>query len=122
MTEFEQQICELYDANPSRQQITNLAKMYQVPEDHIKEVLQNNGRVIHLAKRGPKPRAVILNKNEKPVNDEEHHVVKDLPMPEYVKEILMDKMDELESDIKDIEANLEEYKKKYKTLADYIKK
>ena len=75
-----------------------------------------------MAKRGPKPRAVILNKNEKPVNDEEHPVVKDLPMPEYVKEILMDKMDELESDIKDIESNLEEYKKRYKTLADYIKK
>ena len=122
MTEFEQQICELYDANPSRRLITNLVKMYQVPEDHIKEVLQGYGRVIPLAKKGPKPRAVILNKNEKPVNDEEHPVVKDLPMPEYVKEILMDKMDELEETIKDIEGNLEEYKKKYKTLADYIKK
>ena len=64
MTEFEQQICELYDANPSRQQITNLAKMYQVPEDHIKEVLQSYGRVIPLAKKGPKPRAVVLNRRQ----------------------------------------------------------
>ena len=117
MTDYEQQILDFYDLNPSRQQITSLAKMYKDSEDNIKQILQSYGRVIPLADK--KPRIKTVTKEEPEM---EKLISETLPMPEYVKEILMDKMDELEVEIRILEDELDAYKQKYKTLADYIKK
>lgn len=133
-SQYEQRVIELYGEDPSRQQITRLSKVFDVSEDEIKNILQKNGFEIPVAKRGPRPKikvdgnesnTVILDKAALPSS--ENVVVakapeeEKWPMPEYVKEILMNQLDSLEEQIKQMEGMLNDCKSKYKVIADYIK-
>ena len=132
---YEQRVIELFQEDPSRQQITRLSKIFQVSEDEIKGILQRNGIEIPIAKRGPKPKAkgnglfadtVILDEAATSISSENVEVAKapeeeKWPMPEYVKEILMNQLDSLEEQIKQMEGMLNDCKSKYKVIADYIK-
>ena len=134
-SQYEQRVIELYEGDPSRQQITRLSKVFDVSEDEIKNILQKNGFEIPVAKRGPRRKnkvngyeadTVILDEAATPISAENVEVAKapeeeKWPMPEYVKEILMNQLDSLEEQIKQMEGMLNDCKSKYKVIADYIK-
>lgn len=133
-SQYEQRVIELFQEDPSRQQITRLSKVFDVSEDEIKNILQKNGFEIPVVKKGPRRKikvdgyeanTVILDKATLPSSE---NVIaakapeeEKWPMPEYVKEILMNQLDSLEEQIKQMEGMLNDCKSKYKVIADYIK-
>ena len=131
MNDYEETVLSLFDNCPTRLQITKIAKTFMVTDDEIKNILQKNGRENPTSKRGPKPKSkgfeaqtVILDEAAVPSSkDVEVAKTEDgkLPMPEYVKEILMNQLDSLDDQIKQMEAMLVDIKSKYKVIADYIK-
>lgn len=126
-------VLETYDhAENKRKAIEATSKLLNVSPEEIKEVLQKNGRVIDFQKpiktKGERPTATIKNKIMEPAREadppEEPKEPKEAaapePMPEYVKEVLMNGMDQLEQEIQEATQRLKMLEGNYKVLTDYI--
>ncbi len=126
-------VLETYDyAENKRKAIEATSKLLNVSPEEIKEVLQKNGRVIDFQKpiktKGERPTATIKNKIMEPAREadqpEEPEKPKEAaapePMPEYVKDVLMHGMDQLEQEIQEATQRLKMLEGNYKVLTDYI--
>lgn len=126
-SDYEEVILELFDACPTRSQVTYLAKMYCTSDESILELLQKNGRDINF-KRGRRPKAKteeVKETKEEVSEDLPEQLSKaaehELPIPEYVKELVMKEMDSLEEQLKVLEKETLEKQQKYTVLANFIK-
>lgn len=121
MLEIENQILELFDTCPTRQQMVGLAKMYGISMEKLKSILTKNGREIPAGSRGPKPKAkglkadiVILDEAAVPISSENVEVAKADPevitkMPDCVVKTIEKRMHELEGDIKNYQEAINNY-------------
>lgn len=123
-------VLETYDhAENKRKAIEATSKLLNVSPEEIKEVLQKNGRVIDFqkpiktkeerAKASIKPKAMVPPKEADPPEPEKEAAAPE-PMPEYVKEVLMNGMDQLEQEIQETTQRLKMLEGNYKVLTDYI--
>ena len=129
MGDYEKTICELYDNNPSNYQIRSIAKMYNVDEDEVKDILTRNDRELPKAGR-PKATIKAADKKEPETEPQEAAAKEDTKtaaIPDAVKTLVFDRIDKLEADlgalnqrIKDLEDAKAAVVSEYKVLADYI--
>ena len=112
MKEIERQILELFDACPTRQQMTGLANMYNVSMKNLTAFLKKQGREIPPGSRGPKPK----HENAKVIvmaadTAEETQRKADLitKMPDCVAKTIEKRMHELEDDIKNYQEAIRNY-------------
>lgn len=123
-------VLETYDhAENKRKAIEATSKLLNVSPEEIKEVLQKNGRVIdsqkpiktkeERPKASIKPRAMELPKEADPPEPTKEAAAPE-PMPEYVKEVLINGMDQLEQEIQEATQRLKMLEGNYKVLTDYI--
>lgn len=110
MGEFENTIVELYDNCPGRHQIKAIAGMFSISLEEVEKILTAAGREIPSKPGRPK----LSTKAAEPQNDkvEEHPEIKK-NIPEAVRECLLIRIAELESQKTVIETEL-------KTLIDFI--
>lgn len=129
MGDYEKTICELYDNNPSNYQIRSIAKMYNIDEDEVKDILARNDRELPKAGR-PKATIKAADKKEPETEPQEAAVKEDTktaPIPDAVKNLVFDRIDKLECNLRDLNERinaLEDAKaaavSEYRVLADYI--
>lgn len=110
MGEFENTIVELYDNCPGRHQIKAIAGMFSISLEEVEKILTAAGRKIPSKPGRPK----LSTKAAEPQDDkvEEHPEIKK-SIPEAVRECLLIRIAELESQKTVIETEL-------KTLIDFI--
>lgn len=107
-------ILELYDgAKDKEAQIKSMAKMLGITEGHVKRVLRDNGRI---PKRQYKTRHPAESADEA-----EAAVPKDMPMPDIIKALISDKLDEIEADLQAHKKKIAELEAEYKTISNYMK-
>ena len=123
-SDYEELVLELFDNNPTRSMITSIAKMYGASYESIIEILQKHGREITF-KRGRKPKPKHEEVTEEVKEDSSEELSKaaehELPIPEYVKELVMKEMDSLEEQFKELEQETLEKQQKYTVLANFLK-
>lgn len=109
MDEFENTIVELYDNCPGRHQIKAIAGMYNISVEEVEKILTQAGREL------PKPgRPKLSTRAAEPQDDkDEEHPESKKEIPEAVRECLLIRIAELESQKTVIETEL-------KTLIDFI--
>ncbi len=123
-------VLETFDqAENKRKAIEATSKLLNVSPEEIKEVLQKNGREIDFKKpiktKEERPTATIKNKIMEPAREtdppeEPKEAAAPEPMPDYVKEVLLKGMDQLEIEIKEATERLHMLENNYKVLTDYI--
>ncbi len=112
MKEIERQILELFDACPTRQQMTGLANMYNISMKNLTAFLKKQGREIPPGSRGPEPKKqpqkVIVMAAD---TAEETQRKADLitKMPDCVAKTIEKRMHELENDIKNYQEAIRNY-------------
>lgn len=111
MKEIERQILELFDACPTRQQMTGLANMYNISMKNLIAFLKKQGREIPPGSRGPKPKGlkadlVIIDEAAAPSNSNPQ-ITK---MPDCVAKTIEKRMHELEADIKNYQEAIDNYR------------
>lgn len=112
MKEIERQILELFDACPTRQQMTGLANMYNISMKNLIAFLKKQGREIPPGSGGPKsknqPQKVIVMAAD---TTEETQRKADLitKMPDCVAKTIEKRMHELEDDIKNYQEAIRNY-------------
>lgn len=123
-------ILETYDSADNKRKIINsLSKMLRVSSDEIIESLQQNGREVPLTeskKPGrPKVKSVINIPEEvkKSIDSfiQEPEKKEELPMPEFVRDVLFREVSRLEKQLDQIRTEYEETQKNYMSLRDYLK-
>lgn len=115
-------ILETFDhAENKPKAIANLANMLKVDVDVIKEKLQQNGRRLDYAQIKPKkkkdPEAAAP---EKEIPSNISKPCEELPMPEYVKDILFKEVARLETRLDELQTEYKEAQKNYVSLRDYL--
>ena len=128
-SDYEELVLELFDNNPTRSMITSIAKMYGASYESIIEILQKHGREITFKRgRKPKPKHEEVTEEVKEDSSEElseaaeqQLPIQQLPIPEYVKELVMKEMDSLEEQLKALEQETLEKQQKYTVLANFLK-
>lgn len=116
-------ILTIYDEGISKNKaIQSICKMYDMTRDEVIDVLKENGRQVPY-ERKPKPepskegdeiRAAAAEISQKAADDDE------LPVANYIFEVLADKMDELELEIRELDKKRKYFMDRYKTIAMYI--
>ena len=123
-SDYEELVLELFDNNPTRSMITSIAKMYGVSYESVTEILQKHGREITF-KRGRRPKPKPEEVTEEVTGDSSEELSEaaehELPIPEYVKELVMKEMDSLEEQLKALEQETLEKQQKYTVLANFLK-
>lgn len=115
-------ILTIYDEGISKNKaIQSICKMYDMPRDEVIDVLKEGGRQVPY-ERKPKPepskegdeiRAAAAEISQMAADDE-------LPVANYIFEVLADKMDELELEIRELDKKRKYFMDRYKTIAMYI--
>lgn len=129
MGDYEKTICELYDNNPSNYQIRSIAKMYNIDEDEVKDILARNDRELPKAGR-PKATIKAADKKEPETEPQEAAAKEDTktaPIPDAVKNLIFGRIDELDKNLADLNQRINGLVAaknlviaEYKVLADYI--
>ena len=109
MGEYENTIIELYDNCPGRHQIKAIAGMYNTTIEEVEKILTQAGRELPKAGR-PK---LSTKAAEAQIDKAEEHPESKKEIPEAVRECLLIRISELESQKTVIETEL-------KTLTDFI--
>lgn len=127
MGDYEKTICELYDNNPSFYQIRSIAKMYNIDEDEVKDILTKNGRELPRSRKSKLTTKIEAEPQTEPQEAAAKEGTKTAPIPDAVKTLVFDRIDKLEADlgalnqrIKDLEDAKAAVVSEYKVLADYI--
>ena len=110
-------ILTIYDEAISKNKaVRSICNMYEMERDEVIEVLKAGGREIPYQKKKTDP------------VEPEAAVPNDIPVPNYIFEVMADKMDELEGQIRELEIRMQDleskkkfYTDRYQTLAMYIK-
>ena len=129
MGDYEKTICELYDNNPSNYQIRSIAKMYNIDEDEVKDILTRNDRELPKAGR-PKATIKAADKKEPETEPQEAAAKEDTktaPIPDAVKMLVFNRIDAIDKELFDLNKRIEALEEakhhlssEYKVLADYI--
>ena len=111
-------ILSLYDeAINKTKALRDLAKMFNLPREELKQLLRDNGREVPYDKK---------TKQEYDKKDDEADpaaVHEDtLPVPAAVLETLGRELDALDEEIKDVTGTLEHLKSRYTAIANFIKR
>ena len=132
MGEFEKTICELFDNCPSAYQIKAIAGMYNIDVGEVRDILKKNGRELP---KGGRPKGSIKAAEEKkdvPQETEPQKAADDkeqtsIVIPDAVKNLVFDRLNELEGKLTDINEQIEKLEKiktdvmsEFKVLADFI--
>lgn len=100
--------------------IRDISKTFQISKEEVIEVLECNDREVPKGKRGPakkrEPEAADPEAERAEVTKE-----KTLPVCNYVYEVLAEKMDSLEMQLRDLKQKEQEILAKYNTIAAFIK-
>lgn len=135
--EIERQILELFDACPTRQQMTGLANMYNISMKNLIAFLKKQGREIPPGSRGPKPKhenakVIVMaadpsNSNEQVKSKISNSNPQITKMPDCVAKTIEKRMHELEADIKNYQNTIRNYQDmihkleaEYTAHADYL--
>lgn len=110
MGEFENTIVELYDNCPGRHQIKSIAGMFSISLEEVEKILTAAGREIPSKPGRPK---LSTKAAEPQIDKAEEHPESKKEIPEAVRECLLIRIAELESQKTVIETEL-------KTLIDFI--
>lgn len=116
-------ILTIYDEGISKNKaIQGICKMYDMTRDEVIDVLRESDRMIPY-QRQPKPepskegeeiRAAAAQITQQAAADE-------LPVANYIYEVLAEKMDELEMHMRELEKKKQWYMARYQTIAMYLK-
>ena len=116
-------ILTIFDEGISKNKaIQNICKMYDMPRDEVMELLKENDRQVPY-ERKPKPapskegeemRAAAAVITAKAAAQGEP------PVANYIYEVLAEKMDELDQEIRALDEKRKFYLDRYKTIAMYI--
>lgn len=107
-------ILELYDgAKDKEAQIKALAKMLSITEGHVKRVLRDNGRI-------PK-RQYKTRHPEEQTEEIQKAAPREVPMPDIIKALISEKLDEIEADLQVHKKKIAELEAEYKTISNYMK-
>ena len=123
-------VLETFDqAENKRKAIEATSRLLRVSPDEIKEILQSNGREIDFKKpiktKEERPTATIKNRIMEPAREADppekpKEAAAPEPMPDYVKDVLLKGVDQLEAEIKEVTERLHMLENNYKVLTDYI--
>ena len=118
-------ILTIYDEGISKNKaIQYICKMYEIPRDEVIELLKSSGREVPY-QRQPKPEP---SKEAEEIRAAAEEMVKeakakgqDIPVANFVYEVLAEKMDELEMQIRELDAKKQFYLDRFQTIANFIK-
>lgn len=118
-------ILTIYDEGISKTKAINyICKMYEMPRDEVVEILKTNGRELPY-QRQPKPEpskeAEEIRAAAEQMAKEAKAKGQDIPVTNFVYEVLAEKMDELEMQIRELDAKKQFYLDRFQTIASYIK-
>lgn len=118
-------ILTIYDEGISKNKsIQYICKMYQMPRDEVLKLLKENGREVPY-QRQPKPEpskeAEEIRAATEEMAKEAAANGKDIPVVNFVYEVLAEKMDELEMQIRELDAKKQFYLDRFQTIASFIK-
>ena len=115
----ETNLLTIYDESVNKSKaIRDLAKMFEISKDEVREILANNDREI------PKPRKVPAKQREPEAaapESERAEKTKALPVCNYVYEVLAEKMDDLDMQLRELEQKKQQLSAQYNTIAMFIK-
>ena len=109
-------ILTIYDEAISKNKaVRSICKMYNMPREDVLEILKEADREIPYQKKKTDPK------------QEEAAVPKDIPVANYIFEVMAEKLDELETQIKELEVKMSDletkkkyYQDRYQTIVMYI--
>lgn len=116
-------ILTIFDEGISKNKaIQSICKMYDLSRDEVIEVLKEGGRQVPYerkekpepSKEGEEIRAAAAEICKKAAEENE------LPVANYIFEVLAEKMDELELEIRELDKKRKYYMDRYKTIAMFI--
>lgn len=108
----------IYDESVNKSKaVRDLAKIFEISKDEVREILANNDREI------PKPRKVPAKQREPEAAPESERAekTKALPVCNYVYEVLAEKMDDLDMQLRELEQKKQQLSAQYNTIAMFIK-
>lgn len=109
----------IYDESVNKSKaVRDLAKMFEISKDEVREILANNDREI------PKPRKTPTKQREPEAaapESERAEKTKALPVCNYVYMVLAEKMDDLDMQLRELEQKKQQLSAQYHTLAMFIK-
>ena len=107
-------ILELYDgAKDKEAQIKSMAKMLGITEGHVKRVLRDNGRI---------PKRPYKTRHPEEQSEEiQAAAPREVPMPDVIKTLISDKLDQIEADMQAYKRKIAELEAEYKTISNYMK-
>lgn len=107
-------ILELYDgAKDKEAQIKSIAKMLSITEVQVKKVLRDNDRI-------PKRQYKTRHPKE-PAQEIQAVAPREIPMPEVIKALIIDKLDEIEAELQAHRRQIADLEAEYKTISNYMK-
>ena len=112
-------------------EIRSLAKTCGVPESKIREILVE-ADVLETKKRGPKKKEEAIENNNEADNmpqepseikeePKEPHEAAGLPIPDAVKECLIEGLEKIEIDIQKRQEEIRKLEARYETIAKYLR-